>query len=274
MKHTLMGNTLQANMSAFYYDYGGLQVSKIQNRTSVNENIDATIWGLEGEFLFAPDDRWLFNTSFSYLNTEIGEALSVDTRDPTGGRDDVTLLKDFEASNCIIEHNGNPDPFTADLDDTVDTVTSGALALFEAPVPTPGIAHSGFTGDCAALEGLLEGNYLQYSPPWTVNAGAQYTHTFNNGMRLTGRFDYYWQGDMYARIFNQPIDRIESWDVMNAQVTLNGIDDAWFLRFFIQNIADSDNVTGQYVTDPSSGLFTNLFILEPRLYGATLGVRF
>ena len=29
-----------------------------------------------------------------------------------------------------------------------------------------------------------------------------------------------------------------------------------------------------YLTDPSSGLFTNVFPIEPRLYGITLGYNF
>ena len=39
-------------------------------------------------------------------------------------------------------------------------------------------------------------------------------------MNLTARADYYWRDDFYARIFNRPIDKIESWDVVNAQVEL------------------------------------------------------
>jgi len=41
----------------------------------------------------------------------------------------------------------------------------------------------------------------------------------------------------------------------------------------VQNLGDEDNQTGSYETDPSSGLFTNAFLVEPQLYGLTLGVR-
>jgi hypothetical protein len=56
------------------------------------------------------------------------------------------------------------------------------------------------------------------------------------------------------------------------QATLNGRDDKWFVRAFVQNIEDDDNIVGAYVTDPAAGLFTNVFLNEPRLYGLTLGV--
>ena len=37
---------------------------------------------------------------------------------------------------------------------------------------------------------------------------------------------------------------------------------------------DDDHVVGQYVTDPSSGMFTNVFSIEPRTYGIALGYNF
>ena len=54
MKNVLFDNTLIANLTAFYYDYQGLQVSKIIARTSVNENIDAEMQGLEVELFWSP----------------------------------------------------------------------------------------------------------------------------------------------------------------------------------------------------------------------------
>jgi hypothetical protein len=60
---------------------------------------------------------------------------------------------------------------------------------------------------------------------------------------------------------------------LNAQITLNGRDDKWYLRAYVQNLLDDDNITGKYDTDPSSGLFRNAFFIEPRNYGATFGWR-
>jgi outer membrane receptor protein involved in Fe transport len=105
-----------------------------------------------------------------------------------------------------------------------------------------------------------------------MTLGAQYTHFFGNGMSLTGRVDYYWQDEYYATQFNRRQDLIDAWDMVNAQVTLTSADEKWFMRVFGQNLADEDNITGVYATDPSSGLFSNAFLVEPRLYGATLGV--
>jgi iron complex outermembrane receptor protein len=62
--------------------------------------------------------------------------------------------------------------------------------------------------------------------------------------------------------------------VVNAQIQVNGRDDRWFARAFVQNLTGNDAITGQYVTDQSSGLFTNVFTLEPRRYGVAAGVKF
>jgi outer membrane receptor protein involved in Fe transport len=77
---------------------------------------------------------------------------------------------------------------------------------------------------------------------------------------------------MYASKFNAPTDLINAWDETNAQIQLNSADSEWYARLFVRNLFDKQNITGSYVTDPSSGLFTNLFVEEPRTYGITLGV--
>jgi outer membrane receptor protein involved in Fe transport len=295
-KNTFWDNRVQANFSAFYYDYGGLQIGKIVNRTSLNENTDAEIFGFEGEFIVAPNANWLFNAQISYLHTELKDTETVDPRDPTQGRQDVSVFKDFaDGSNCALSHNGLPPPSLNPL--FVGTITSlpnvpyiptgqdlgGGLEI----PPTPGISDSAISA-CAAIAAIgplfgytyegsgigvnLNGNELQGSPDWTVSLGAQYTWYMDSGMSLTARADYYWQDAFFVSSFNRPQDRVASWDVINLQATLNGRDDKWFVRAFVQNIEDDDNIVGAYVTDPAAGLFTNVFLNEPRLYGLTLGV--
>jgi outer membrane receptor protein involved in Fe transport len=258
VKNTLLNNTLQANFSAFMYDYTDMQVSKIVNRTSFNENTDATIWGGEAEFVFAPDTNWLLNANIAYLNTEVKDFESVDTRDPTAGRTDVTLLKDLSnASNCVALLP--PDVFTA----LAGSRFTSCSALADAGIPiTDGISQN------------LDGNQLQNAPEWSVSLGAQYTFALADSSELTLRVDYYWQDEMYSRLFNREIDRIDSWDIWNAQATYTSADNRWYARAYIKNIADDDHLVAMYVTDPSSGMYTNVFSIEPRTYGLALGYNF
>ena len=299
-KNTLYGGRLQANMNLFYYDYGDLQIGKIVNRTSLNENTDAEIFGFEGEFVFAPTENWLFNATVAWIDTELDDTQTVDPRDPVQGRTDVSLFKDpIGTNNCSVAFGNNAPVSASGIPAAVAGVGGFYLptgvdlgpAFGNAQLPTtPGVTDSAIAS-CAALEAViasglfpgyeffgsgietnLEGNELPSAPEWQVSLGAQYTHFFGNGMSLTGRLDYYWQDDYYATAFNRPQDLIDDWDIVNAQVTLTSADERWYLRIFGQNLANDDNITGVYATDPSSGLFTNAFFVEPRLYGATFGV--
>ena len=285
---------LRLNLSAFYYDYGGLQLSRIVSRTSVNDNTDAEVYGAELEGLWRPTRDLLFNFSASYLNSAIGDLQLVDPRDVSGGRSDVVIIKDVtNASNCALIPNTAGNAVGAN---TLVTAFNGALGL-AGPVPVPGTNTTGAFSICSALAATianpsaplralfgtptgplpfgvstgvpvdLSGNELPQAPHWKFSFGAQYTFRFGNGMTLVPRADFTYTGGYYARSFNRPIDRIDSYEIINAQIQLNSRDDRWFVRAFVSNLTNNDAITGLYVTDQSSGLFTNVFTLEPRQYG-------
>jgi hypothetical protein len=107
-----------------------------------------------------------------------------------------------------------------------------------------------------------------------VAMGVQYTAEFENGMTLVPRFDVSLTGEQYGNIFNGQINRIEPFMQANAIIQLNSSDQRWFIRGFVQNIFDSNSVTGLYVTDASSGNFTNIYTLDPRRYGLSIGASF
>jgi hypothetical protein len=47
----------------------------------------------------------------------------------------------------------------------------------------------------------------------------------------------------------------------------------WFIRGYVKNILNDDNVTGMYVSDAATANFTNVFTIEPRLFGFAVGAR-
>jgi iron complex outermembrane recepter protein len=81
-KNTLVGGRLQANLTGFAYQYTGLQLGQRINGGVVTRNADADVWGLEAEFLFAPNRNWLFDANLSYLNTSIANFSSEDAANP------------------------------------------------------------------------------------------------------------------------------------------------------------------------------------------------
>ena len=218
MKNVLMDNQLIANLSAFYYDYQGLQVSKIIARTSVNENIDAEMSGLEAEFAWSPSSipGLKIDAQFSLLETEIaGGTKSLNPHDITGrivGDTQGWVLKDIaNGSTCGFTKaqlqagiaggvlNANPaagalDVYllpktlsvnnydSADPSGTVDPLVQlfGMGAL-----PTLGNCTSMVTKLTAAglggfyeVEYDLSGNELTNAPSATAHIGIEYTADF------------------------------------------------------------------------------------------------
>ncbi|RXZ65459.1 TonB-dependent receptor [Pelagerythrobacter rhizovicinus] len=286
-KNTFANGALQLNATAFYYKYKDLQLSRIVARTSVNDSIDANIWGVEIEGIIRPSPRWLINATFSYLNAEVaGDQFFSNPRDPGGGDPDAVIIKDISnGSLCAVT---GPAPGAAAA--FVTTVnTSLGLRGPEAFPSDSGIASSGAFSICEVLqdnaptgfsvlspgvEVNIKGNKLPQAPEMKASVGVQYTAEFDNGMTLVPRFDVAMTGEQYGNVFNGNVNRIKPFVQANAQLQLNGPDERWYVRGFIQNIFDSSSITGLYVTDASSGNFTNIFTLDPRRYGIAVGARF
>jgi outer membrane receptor protein involved in Fe transport len=73
---------LQANFSAFYYDYKGLQLGQRTGLGTITVNSDAKVYGLESEFLWEPIEALIFNTNASYLHTRLGNLSTIDPANP------------------------------------------------------------------------------------------------------------------------------------------------------------------------------------------------
>lgn len=263
--------SLQANLSAFYYDYTGLQISRIVARTSINENVDATIWGLEGEFVWRPTDRFIANMNVSYLNTELGEFWAFNPSDPTAGRADVELIADISnGSNCVITRGAADPAFVGTFTASPFSVCSQLAAA------VPGV-NSSFGTNYAVLDGIeqnLEGSRLLGSPKFKISGGMQYEIPMGERYSLTPRVDAYYQSEMYTSNFNTVKDRIDGYAYVNAQIRFAPTDGNWHLRAFMQNVTNSDALTGAYAQDQSAGTYQNLFILEPRRWGFGMGMNF
>lgn len=288
-KNTFANGALQLNATAFYYKYSGLQLSRIVARTSVNDTIDADIWGVELESVIRPDPDWLVNLTFSYLNAEVaGDQFFSNPRDPGGGDPDAVIIKDISnGANCAVTGPapGVADAFVAGVNAALglrgpeefpndgNLASSGAFSICDVlagAVP----AGSGLAVLSPGVEVNIKGNKLPQAPEMKVSMGVQYTATFDNGMTLVPRVDVALTGEQYGNIFNGRVNRIEPFVQANAIVQLNSADERWFVRGFVQNIFDSSSVTGLYLTDASSGNFTNIYTLDPRRYGVALGFSF
>ena len=253
IKSRLMGGAIQANASYFYYDYEGLQVSKIIQQTSINENFDADIQGIEGEFIFAATDNLILTANVAWLDTELGDISTFDPGDPNGS----TYLNDGRGPTDGIISIGNANPYVGP----------------DCPNPTP-IPEIGGIPGCAGIPINLDGNQIPGSPEFSVNLGASYTMQLGGMGSLVANVQYYWQDKYYSRVFNGVTDQIDEWDVWNARLRFTPEAGNWYVELWGRNLNDDDFVTGQYRIDASSGLGTNQFLLDPRTYGITLDYQF
>jgi outer membrane receptor protein involved in Fe transport len=291
-KNTFLDGTLRANITAFFYKYKSLQLSRIVARTSVNDNVDAEVYGVEGEFIFQPTRELAINVGASYLHTKVSQDKFLSNpRDPSGGRSDAVIIKDItNGSNCALVPkvagnaagaNGYVGAVNAALGlraptaFPTDSGINGATGAFSICSALAGnAAAAGMDVLFAGVEVNIKGNQLPQAPEFKFSAGAQYTIEMDSGMTIVPRVDLAMTGESFGNIFNGYVNRIPSYSVINAQVQINGKDDRWYARAYVQNLTDNSATTGLYVTDQSSGLFTNIFTLEPRRYGGAIGFRF
>jgi outer membrane receptor protein involved in Fe transport len=235
IKSRMFSDRVQANVSYFYYDYEDMQIAKFVEAVALNENVDASIQGIEAEILFAPNSQWLFGIDAAWLDTEIDNFSTVDPTNPNQMGTTEFVVSAFNGSNT-----------------------------------TPELCGVG----CQGIEVDMDGNDIPNSPQFSVNLTASYIWDFDSGMSLRIGTNYYWQDKMYTRAFNTSQDEIDNWKVWNANAILTSADDSWWAEAWIRNINDDDDITGQFQTDAVTGLSTSYFLLEPQTYGGTVGYKF
>ena len=286
VKGTLAEGRLQLNAAGFLYSYGGLQVTRIRNNSSINDNVDANLMGLELEGLWRPERFPGLAVDFSYghLRSEVDGSMSLDPVNRTAGDSSYILLNNIDPG-AVTGVN-----FIAREAHISAAVVQAAIQN-GATIPVPGTLYPANAAGVAipayfsrnflnalgveTLDGLLtdlDGNQLPNAPEHTFKLGLAHTWTLAGGATLTGRWDYYWQSESYAREFNSVGDEIDAWSQHNAAAMYENR--KWTVTAWVRNILDDDNVTGKYLTSDTSGFFRNYFLTEPRIFGVSLRLRF
>ncbi|MEG3124230.1 TonB-dependent receptor [Sphingomonas sp. GB1N7] len=291
MKNTLAGGKLTLNITGFLYDYDNYQVSKIIDRTALNENIKAKTWGLELESLWAPSRSFSMNLNLGYLGSRIGKgSKSIDVMDRTQGNADWTVVKPFLqlASNCVA-----PTKFVTKILSTNLPFNQAALTAlcggsyigdFIPGVGATGVDFTQFYGFSynPATDGPnqgqgftadLSGKQLPNAPHFTASIGAQYT-VFLNDWEATFHADYYRQSASYARVYNTAFDRLKAWDNANLSLTVARPDSGLSFQLYVKNVFNKSPITDSFVNSDDSGLTTNVFTLDRRIIGFNVTKRF
>ncbi len=296
-KNVLLDGQVLLNASAFYYTYEDLQVTRIANNSSLNENIDANIVGLELEGQWKPEavPGLAVDFSYSWLNTSVDGASSIDPLDKTASDPGWLALKNIDpGSLTAVVYVAKESALTPAVIQALKNATVGVGILpgtndlgYERagsgypdgviPVYISRGNLSGILGSDAAAnvsDGLptdLDGNQLPNSPEHTIHIGLAYTLNLpilQGG--LTARWDLYWQGESYAREFNTKGDEIDAWDQHNLSLIWESNNGRLTARAWVRNVFDEENVTGKYLTADTTGFYRNYFLTEPRIFGLSV----
>ena len=287
-KNTLLDGAVTLNGDIFFYDYKGYQISEIVDRTSINLNFDATVKGAELEASYEPLPGLRLKFGGGYEDTKLNNgSQSVDLIDRTAGNPDWMVFKPFvtQSSNCILpayvvaalvtaytgSGEGNPSVSTCGLYGThIDPVTLQPYVANPTVVSVPG--YPGYDPSTAPNAGAgfskdLSGNDLPNSPPFTVSFSADYTVPVTTDWAATLHGDYYWQDYSWTRVFNDnPYDRLRGYTNINLALILTS-QEGWQVMGYIKNVFDVTDITGAFLNSDDSGLTTNVFLTDPRLFG-------
>jgi outer membrane receptor protein involved in Fe transport len=304
-KNTLDDGAITFNGDVFYYDYKGYQISQIVDRTSVNLNFNAAVKGAELEANWEPVPGLKFNFAGGYEDTRLANgSQAIDLMDRTAGHAGWSVVKPWVGahSNCIL-----PNYVLADLilgaegagavngtytnngfyqsSIFISSLVNGyacgaAYGLGVDPIPftqaistlNGSIPPSGFDPSTAPNHGEgfykdLSGNQLPNAPPFTLSFGSQYTMPISEDWAGTLRSDFYWQGNSFARVFNdKPYDQLHGYTNVNLALILTN-QNGWQVMGYLKNVFNTTAITGAFLNSDDTALTTNVFVTDPRLFG-------
>jgi len=113
----------------------------------------------------------------------------------------------------------------------------------------------------------LGGNQLPNAPHFTASFSAEYTVPVSENWAATLHSDFYWQSQSFARVFNdRPYDKIRGYSTTNLALILTSAS-GWQVMGYLKNVFGTTAITGDFLNSDDSGLTTNVFLTDPRLFG-------
>lgn len=291
-KMNLLDGKMRLNVTGFYYDYEDYQVSQIVDRISLNENFDAKSMGVEMEAIWKPTRNFRMDANFGYLRTKVGSGQkSVDVMNRTQGNPDWVLVRPWAQvpSNCIAPKKHVEtvlsSPFNSLWIYALSALCGGAARIgsFDPEFPSTLPFHMFFGIDYNPLRDAenggrgfsadLSGNELPNAPRMTGNIGAQYTFD-SQDWSVTIRGDYYRQSSSYFRIYNTDYDRLKGWGSANFAITIENLSSDIKLQAYVKNAFDDAPIVDAFTNSDDSMLTTNVFTLDPRVFGFSVSKSF
>ncbi len=149
-------------------------------------------------------------------------------------------------ANPIVDSQGNPLPASI----------AGYLGFDPTTAPNNG---EGFDKN-------LGGDQLPNAPHFTTSLTAEYTIPLSQDWAATLHGDFYWQSQQWARVFEDSIDKIRGYSNVNTALVLTS-SNGWQVMGYLKNVFNTTAITGTFLNSDDSGLTTNVFLTDPRLFG-------
>ncbi len=100
-----------------------------------------------------------------------------------------------------------------------------------------------------------------------MSLSGDYTIPLTSDWAGTFHADYYWQDYSWARVFNDnPYDRLRGYTNVNLALILTS-QAGWQVMGYVKNVFNVTDITGTFLNSDDSGLTTNVFLTDPRLFG-------
>ena len=259
------GGRLQANVSAFFYDYQDIQVPLSffnetigANQTRFVNVPKAENYGLEIETVWQPIDRLQILANYSYLNAKIKEGV-----------------------------------FTPDPDDPLALQPGANIAPASAQAANACIAGRSPTGTGATACSLLvnvnqdiSGSRLPSSTPHRFTINANYTWEFEPGTFAISA-NYVWRDATYYSVFNTYYNKAKSFGTSDLRGVFRDKDDRFTVIASLKNVFDtkgsagvsgariSNNAVGNNVNHPLfNRVNQTVSYIAPRTYSLEVQYRF
>jgi iron complex outermembrane receptor protein len=289
-KNALLDNSLTLNGDIFYYNYTGYQISEIVDRSAINLNFNAHIDGAELEANWEPLPGLKFGLAQGFENTVLaGGSEAVDLMDRTADQPDWIVVRPFitQASNCILPiyvvaalnslgetnsaqevacgnaYNAHLDPVTGLPYQQNPSVAAGGFGI---PAGYPGFNPLTAPNNGEGFDKDLSGYNLPNAPHFTTSLTAEYTIPVSDDWAATLHTDFYWQSQQWARVFEDPIDKIHGYSTTNVSLILTSAN-GWQVMAYVKNVFDVTAITGTFLNSDDTDLTTNVFLTDPRLFG-------
>jgi outer membrane receptor protein involved in Fe transport len=112
----------------------------------------------------------------------------------------------------------------------------------------------------------LSGHQLPNAPHFTTSFTAEYTMPLSTEWAATLHGDFYWQAQQWARVFEDPIDKIRPYSTTNLALIFTN-QNGWQVMGYVKNMFNVTSITGTFLNSDDTDLTTNIFLTDPRLIG-------